>query len=176
MTLILLMGILVILVVKFNKKPITKIVRNDNKMVQRLRITKWYQNHWLGGVFLFVVNSVLFSSTLFGIYLAIYFSMSFLLLLVILFGVIGSIYSWLILNNAWQGSKGNRVKMGLVGSGFYALLALILVYLWLTLKPTYPGEDTFMGGIGILFGIIATMVAFSTCFVVTSYSKNEETT
>jgi len=129
MTLILLMGILVILVVKFNEKPITKIVRNDNKMVQRLRNTKWYQNHWMGGVFLFVVNTVLFSSTLFGIYLAIYFSMSLLLLIVILFGVIVSIYTWLILNKAWQGSEGNRVKMGLVGSGFYALLALVLVYL-----------------------------------------------
>ncbi len=174
MSLIVLVGILGILVVKFYKKPLAKIVSNDNKMVQQLKNASWYQNHWVGGVVLFVVNTVLFTSTVFGLYLAIFFSMSFILLIAILFGVIGSIYSWSILNNAWQGTKRNRLKMGLVGSSFYALLTLALAYLWVTLKPSNPGEDTFMGGIGLVFGMIVTLVAFTVCFIVTSYSKKEE--
>ncbi|OAB32846.1 hypothetical protein [Paenibacillus glacialis] len=174
MSIILLIAILGAIVFKFNKKPISKIISKDNKVVQLLQNAKWYQNPWAGGVFLFLVNAVLFTFTIFGLYLAIYFSKSFVLLIVILLGVIGSIYSWLILNNAWQGTKRNRMKMGLVGSSFYALLTLVVVYLWATLKPAYSGEDTFMSGMGFVFGIFLTIIAFSTCLVVTNYSKQQE--
>ncbi|WP_068651349.1 hypothetical protein [Paenibacillus antarcticus] len=174
MSIILLIAILGAIVFKFNRKPISKMVSQDNKIVQLLQNAKWYQNHWAGGVFLFLVNAVLFTATIFGLYLAIYFSISFVLLIVILLGVIGSIYSWLILKNAWQGNNSNRLRMGLVGSSFYAVLTLVLVFMWITLKPAYPGEDTFMGGIGLVFGIFLTIIAFSTCLIVTSYSKQQE--
>lgn len=83
----------------------------------------------------------------------------------------GSIFSWVLINNAWQGTKRNRLKVGAVGSSFYIFLTFIFAYWFVTLKPSYPGEDTFMGAIGLIFAIIVTTVAFITCFVITGFSK-----
>ncbi|MFJ7727341.1 hypothetical protein ACIQXV_14375 [Neobacillus sp. NPDC097160] len=87
--------------------------------------------------------------------------------------VIGSIFLWILINNAWQGTRRNRLKMGIVGSSFYIFLTIIFIYMFVTLIPSYPGEDTFMRAFGILFAMIVTTAAFTTCFVMTGFSKKK---
>jgi hypothetical protein len=171
-TLILFIGILGVLVVIFLKKLITGMIGDDYKVVHNLKSAKWFQNHWLGGIFLFAINVVLFFSTGLVLYLLLYFSIPFVHLIVMILAVIVSIFSWVLINHAWQGTKSNRLKMGFLGSSFYVFLTLVLAYQLVTLKSSYPNEDACMGGIiGLVFGIIVTTVAFITCFTITGFSK-----
>jgi hypothetical protein len=52
---------------------------------------------------------------------------------------------WVLINHAWQGTQSNRLKMGFLGSSFYAFLAFALAYQLVTLKSSYPNENTCMG-------------------------------
>ena len=90
-----------------------------------------------------------------------------------LLAVIGSIFLWVIVNKSWQGTKRNRLKMAAAGSSFYLFLSIAFLYMFVTLQPSYPGEDVFMKGVGILFALIVAAVAFITCYVFTGFSKKE---
>jgi hypothetical protein len=172
MSLILFLGILGVLMVIILKKPITGVIGGDYKVVHKLKSAKWFQNHWFGGIFLFAINAVLFFSTGLVLYLLSYFSIPFVHLIVMFLAVVGSIFSWIFINHAWQGAKINRLKMGFLGSSFYVFLTLVLAYQLVTLKSSYSNEDACMGGIiGLVFGIIVTTVAFITCFTITGFSK-----
>jgi hypothetical protein len=142
---ILFLGILGVLVVIFLKKSITGMIGDDYKVVHKLKSAKWFQNHWIGGIFLFAINAVLFFSTGLVLYLLLYFSIPFVHLIVMILAVIVSIFSWVLINHAWEGTKSNRLKMGFLGSSFYVLLTFVLAYQLVTLKFSYPNEDACMG-------------------------------
>jgi hypothetical protein len=63
--------------------------------------------------------------------------------------------------------------MATVGSSFYVISSFLFIYWLVTLKPSYPGEDTFMRAIGLVLGVIVTTVAFISCFVITGYSNKK---
>lgn len=157
----------------FIKRPLIDIVGDNINLIHKLKNAKWFQNHWLSGIFLFVMNAVLFFSTALLLYVLMYFLIPYVHLLVMIFAVIGSLFLWIIINKAWQGTKRNRLKMGAVGSSFYIILSLLFIYMLVTLKPSYTGEDTFMGAIGLILGIVVTTVAFISCFVFTGYSNKK---
>ncbi|CRK80251.1 hypothetical protein [Neobacillus massiliamazoniensis] len=171
MSLILLIGLLGIFLVLLFKNPIIGLIGENNNLIIKLRNAKWFQNPWFSGAFLFVINAVLFFLTVLVLYVLMYFFIPFVHLIVMFIAVIGSIFTWIIINRAWQGTKRNRLKMGAIGSGFYLFLTLIFVYRLVTLKPSYPGDDTFMGAIGLFFSIIVTVVAFVTCLFITGFTR-----
>lgn len=169
----LLIGVLGVLIVIFSKNSLIDAIRNNNKLVHKLKNAKWFQNHLLSGLFLFIMNAILFFLTVIILYVLMYLVIPFAHILVMFLAVIGSIFLWICINQAWQGTKRKRLKMGIVGSGFYVLLTVIFLFWLVTLKPSYPGEDTFMGAIGLVFAIIVSLVAFTTCLVITGFSKND---
>jgi hypothetical protein len=173
MTLTLLIGVLGMLIVIFSKNSLIDAIRNNNKLVYKLKNAKWFQNHLLSGLFLFIMNAILFFLTVIILYVLMYLVIPFAHILVMFLAVISSIFLWIVMNQAWQGTKRNRLKMGIVGSSFYVLLTVIFLFWLVTLKPSYPGEDTFMGAIGLVFAIIVSLVAFTTCLVITGFSKND---
>ncbi|EKN66671.1 hypothetical protein BABA_14477 [Neobacillus bataviensis LMG 21833] len=173
MSSILLIGLIGVILVMFLKNPIISTLGDNNKVVRNLRSTKWFQNHWVTGIFLFFMNGVLFFSTCLILFVFMHFMIPYIHLLVMFLAVIGSIFLWMLINNAWQGTRRNRLKMGVVGSSFYIFLTIIFIYMFLSLKPSYPGEDTFMRAFGILFAIIVTTAAFITCFVITGFSRRK---
>ncbi len=67
-------------------------------------------------------------------------------------------------------NKKNRFKLGFIGSSFYLILTIVFIYGFMSLKPAYPGEDTFMSAIGLVFAIIVTAIAFIACLVYTGFS------
>ncbi|WP_243647164.1 hypothetical protein [Scopulibacillus darangshiensis] len=174
MTFILLIGVLGVLVVMLLKRPILGRLGGDNNLVDYLGKAKWFHNYWLAGIFLFIMNTALFLITGFILYLLTLFLIPFVHLFVMLLAVIGSILIWLLINKAWRGTRSNRLKMGLIGSSFYFFLTIIFIYKLVTLKPAYPGEDTFMAAIGLIFAIVVAAVAFTACFAFTGFSKKEE--
>ncbi|WP_391209563.1 hypothetical protein [Psychrobacillus sp. L4] len=171
--LILLIGPLGVFLLLFIKRPLVEILGENNKLVFKLKNAIWFQNHWFSGIFLFIMNAVLFFSTVLMLYILAYFSIPFIHLLVMIFAVIGSILLWIIINKASLSTKKNRWKMATVGSSFYIILTLMFIYWLVTLKPSYPDEDTFMKAIGLVLGVIVTMVAFISCFVITGYPNKK---
>jgi hypothetical protein len=171
--LFLLIGLLGLFLIIFIKRPIIEIIGENNKLVHKLKNAMWFQNHWLSGIFLFVMNAVLFFSTGLMLYVLTYYLIPFIHLLVMIFAVIGSIFLWMIINKAWQSTNRNRLKMATVGSSFYVISSFLFIYWLVTLKPSYPGEDTFMRAIGLVLGVIVTTVAFISCFVITGYSNKK---
>jgi hypothetical protein len=173
MSFIVLIGLIGVLLVILFKSQVIGLLGGNNTMVYKLSSAKWFQNHWISGIFLFVMNVVLFFFTGFVLYVLTYFSIPFVHILVMFLAVVSSIFLWTLMNRAWQGTKSDRLKMGAIGSSFYILLTVMLIYWIARLEPSYPGEDTFMGAIVLLFAIIVTTVAFITCFVITGFSKKE---
>ncbi|MFC0211290.1 hypothetical protein ACFFK0_02300 [Paenibacillus chartarius] len=170
MSLMLIIGLLGVAALILFRNQIKGIVRNDHYLVQKLSRAQWYHNFWLSGLFLFVTNAVLFSCTLLLIILQLHFAIPIVHLLVMMAAVIVSLYVWSVMHRAWQGSTSGRLKMGCIGSSFYALLTLAFIYMLITLEPAYPGEDTFMAAVGLACGIVVTAVACTACLAFTSIS------
>ncbi|WP_257145837.1 hypothetical protein [Priestia megaterium] len=138
-------------------------------MAERLSKKKWFQNHWLSGGYLFGINGLYFGTTIFLLYLLMFTDIPYLHLVLMFLATIVSILTWRALSTAWTGSFKNRLKMSLTGSSFYLILALIMVIQWLSVKPLYPNEDTFMRALGWMLGFFVSAVAFSICFIITAF-------
>ena len=171
---IFLIGCFGIFIVLLLKKPFTRMIGRNNKLAKNLKNAVWFQNHWLSGMLLFIINAVLFFSTVFLLYGLSYLTIPYLHLFVMLLAVIGSILLWIALSHVWRGTKQNRMRMSAVGSSFYFILSIIFIFLIVTLEPLYPGEDTFMRWIGLLIASTVTIVAFIICFAITGFSNQKE--
>lgn len=174
LTLFLFIGLILIFFVTLNKRPLLNLLGEDNFLISKLKNAVWFQNYWLAGMFLFIMNAILFFSTALLIYILTYFLIPYVHLLVMILAVVASIFLWVILNQAWQGTRRNCLKMVAVGSSFYLILSLMLIYMLVTLEPSYPGDDTFMRAIGIVMGIVVTTVAFISCFIFTGFSNKKK--
>ncbi|WP_010678483.1 hypothetical protein [Bacillus timonensis] len=174
MTLFLLLGVFLLIIVGINRNKLVTIIGPNNSLVKKLSSFGWFQNPWLSGLFLFVLNAFLFGTTV-----LILFGLNFLLipyihLFIMVGAVIVSLVSWIILLYAWNGDKKGRILRGFVGSSFYLLLTLVFTYMIVTLEPQFPGDDTFMAFIGLVMAIIVTIVAFITCFLFTGLFERKE--
>ncbi|MBM7095282.1 hypothetical protein JSY36_05895 [Bacillus sp. H-16] len=172
MSLLLLTGIFGIVLVLVYKKTLMNKIGTTSKMVQRLSQATWFYNHWLAGLFLFALNTALFFTTGFLLYLLTLVLIPFVHLFVMTGAVIASILLWVVLSQTWRGTKENRLKMSATGSSVYLILTVLFGYFFVTLEPSYEGQDTFMAAIGLLFAAIVTTVAFLTCLTITGlYGK-----
>lgn len=170
-TFMILMGPIGVLLIVLNKWPIIGMLGENNRMVKELKSARWFQSYWYAGLFLFVMNAVLFFLT--GFLLFNVSMVSFVLLLMIIFAIIGSFFLWAIIHKAWQSTNRNRLKMAAIGSSFYVILTFVFIYWSVTLEPSYPGEDTFMRGMGLFLGAFITTVACISCFVFTGFPKKK---
>lgn len=144
----------------------------DSKLIEKLRKSRWLKNHWICGLFLFSVNALLFFSVGLILYIIIlYLTFPFLHLLVMIVAVIVSFYCWIIFHKIWDGTNKNRFIMGMIGSSFYAIMALIFYYKYVTIEPSFPGDDVFMAALGQWIAMIVTTVAFISCIVMTAIPK-----
>lgn len=174
LTLFLLMGLIGVVLIQSKKNQLSAMIGENHKLVQKLKNNRWFQNYWKAGFFLFILNATLFCITI-----AIFIILGFLIipiihLLVMVLAVLGSFFLWIIVNKAWQGTNGNRLKMSILGSSFYVILSFLLLYWLLTLKPSYQGEDMFMSSIGLMFGLIVSVVAFISCLITTGFTFNRK--
>ena len=111
MTSLLLIGLLGVLFLIIFRGPITAKFGNDKPLIQTLQNATWFHNHCLSGLFLFTMNASLFLSTVLVLYITTYFIIPFIHLLVMALAVVGSIYLWISIRNAWQGSNKNLLKV-----------------------------------------------------------------
>ena len=147
---------------------------DHNKFVHKLQNAVWFQNFRLAGLLLFLLNGALFLLTALILYLFTYLFIPFVHLFIMIFAVLASFYLWIIFNKAWQGSNRERLKVGAIGSSFYGILGLLFIYWLMTLKPLYPGDDSFMRAFGLYAGILVTTVAFFSSFIITGFTNRKE--
>ncbi|WP_226527505.1 hypothetical protein [Metabacillus niabensis] len=171
MTSILFYGFLVLLLTIIFKNRLRGLIPENHSFVERLGKVRWFQYHWLAGLCLFGINAGLFLLTGGLLYSLMFLMIPYLHLVIMFLAVIISVYVWIVINKTWEGTKGNRLKLGAVGSSFYLLLTIVFIYMMMTIEPQYPGEDTFMRFIGLFFASFVTAVAFLTCFIITGFSK-----
>ncbi len=170
LTLFLLFVFIVVSIILFSKYKVSSKLGENNKLVFKLKNTSWFQNHLMSGIFLFIMNATLFFTSCLLIYLLTYLLIPFLHLLVMVLAVFGSFILWMIVNKAWQGSNANRIKMSILGSSFYILLSILFLFWLLNLEPSYPGEDLFMRSLGLMIGLVVSIVAFLSCLITTGFS------
>ncbi|PEL14236.1 hypothetical protein [Bacillus sp. AFS017336] len=170
LTLFLLMGLIGVIIIQFKKDQLSVIIDENQKLVIKLKNSSWFQNYWKAGFFLFVMNAALFFITLLIHFILGFLIIPFMHLLVMVLAVVGSFLLWMIVNKAYQGTNGNRLKMSIIGSSFYAVLSFLFIYWLVTLKPSYEGEDLIMSSIGLLMGIIVSVVAFISCLITTGFT------
>ena len=166
------MGVIALIIIVFYRNSLLDQLVVGEKPVQVLRNASWFQNHWLGGMFLFFTNVLLFAFTAFCLYIILeYVAIPFLHLIVMFLATVASILVWTIIHHAWHGARADRLKMGFIGSSFYAFLLFFFLYKFITLKPAFAGDDTFMTAVGLIFGMIVATVAFMTCFAFTALAR-----
>jgi hypothetical protein len=170
LTSVLLIGLIIVFFIILFSKQIARLKIFDSKVMERLSKRKWFKNPWKTGTFLFIVNAFLFVTTALFLYIVSLLFIPFLHLLIMLAAMLVSLYLWVLISRYWEGTRFNRYKMGLVGSSFYGILSLIILYRYLNLKPAFPGDDIFMAALGLFFALIVTTVAFITCFSITSFT------
>ncbi|MFD4706811.1 hypothetical protein ACFWM3_18355 [Gottfriedia sp. NPDC058432] len=170
LTLFLFFVFIVVSIFLFKRDKVSFMLVENNKLVFKLKNTSWFQNHLKSGMFLFIVNATLFFTTCLIIYLLTYLLIPFLHLLVMILAIFGSFFLWITVNKAWQGTNANRIKMSILGSSFYILLSILFLYWLLNLEPSYPGEDLFMSSLGLMFGLMVSIVAFLSCLITTGFS------
>ncbi|MFS0864478.1 hypothetical protein [Fredinandcohnia sp. 179-A 10B2 NHS] len=171
MTLVLLIGFIFIVLLFLSRNKYKHLIGSNNSLVVRLSTLTWFQNPWLSGMFLFLVNAIFFGLTLVILYGISMLTIPFVHLIIMAGAVIVSIYAWLIIHNAWNGSKKKRLISSFLGSSFYLILTIVFLYWIVTLEPQFPGDDTFMAFIGLVMGIFVTTVAFITCLYITGFMR-----
>ena len=112
LTSLLFIGLLGVFFILLSKRRFIALLGENNKCVHRLKHTKWFQNHWLAGVFLFVMNAVLFFLTGIVIRLTGYFSIPYVHLIIMIAAVIASLYLWMVINKSLAGYEQRSVKNG----------------------------------------------------------------
>lgn len=170
LTIILFIGLIIVSIIVLFSKQIARLTIFESKVLERLSKRDWFKSPWKTGVFLFLVNAFLFFTTALLLYLVSMLFIPFIHLFIMLAAVLTSLFFWVVFSRYWEGTRFNRYKMGLVGSSFYGILALVILYRYVNLKPAFPGDDVFMAAIGLFFALIVTTVAFIACFSITSFS------
>jgi hypothetical protein len=166
-------GLLGVLILIVFSNSMLEVLREKNHLEYFLRGKKIFQHYWFAGIILFLINVLLFFLTMIILYVIQSFSIPFMHLVVMLFAVVSSIYFWLLVNLNWQGETRDRIKVGLIGSSFYLFLTVFFIIKYVTIKPLFPADDTFMRSIGFMLGIMVTSVAFVTCFSLTGLIRGK---
>jgi hypothetical protein len=170
MSMFLIVGVLAIILFLFLRKPIVKKLESFGYLELDSEKHRWLNSHWKARGILFGVNALLFSCTiLIGIS---YLLIPYLHIFIMIGAVIVSLIVWIKFARSWSGSKLNQWKFALIGSSFYVVMIIFFSYWYVTLEPSYPGEDLFMAGIGLMMAIFVSFVAFLTCLIVVGTSNN----
>lgn len=151
------------------------MIIRERSLAHKLAEKNWFQSFWLAGGLVFLVNASLFFAAALLANLLFVINIPYVHNILMISVVIVSLYVWSVCNRAWSGSKRNRLKLGLIGSSFYLGLFCYSSFQYFTVKPSYPGEDTFMMTFAWLAVSMTTIIAALACFIFTGFSKADHT-
>jgi len=117
----------------------------------RINFKMKYQFHspFTAGGAILLINILLISITALGVFF-IPFSTPFFIVL----SPVASVIAWAYIKFCFPNTILKRLCAILIGQSIYIILFFYFFYKDQHLVPLYPGEDTFMRGIGLLIGMI----------------------
>lgn len=126
-----------------------------------LKITRIYiqpsfkiEKIWIAGAITLAINLLLLGVTALGVI----FIPSSTPVFMVLSPVI-SVISWVFIKGSFIRSFLQRLQAFLLGFSVYFVLLVFFTYRFYTIKPSYPGEDMFMTGLGYMMGSIVCFFA-----------------
>lgn len=170
-SLLLILGFLFVVLILLNKQTFVNLLDTQTFLVEKLSNLKWFQNEWLSGIFIFLVNAILFSLAVLIIFLSSMLNIPYIHIVIMFGATIVSIYFWIAVHRAGNKQRRERLIMGSVGSSFYLFLLLGFIYMIATLEQATPENDPFMAFIGLVFASFVSFVAMITCFRLTGLSR-----
>ena len=174
MSIILISGFLFLMLLLFSKTWLTRIISPSNSVVQKLASSAWFEHTGLSGMFLFLINTLLFESTAALLFLLTEFYIPYLHLVVIIAAVLISLYVWILIYHADRKKRKDRSVMGLIGSSFYLLLFSYAVYrIFMPMETSAVEQDQFMEFIAMFFLSIITFTAWIVCFGITGLYRKQ---
>lgn len=165
-------GILLVMIVLIRKNTLMRRIDGGHWAVRKMMEQNWIHNQWVSGLFLFVLNMVIFGAFIFLFFVSGWLMIPYIHLVIMLGATILSIYLWMAVRVSCRFEKRKQVITGFIGSGFYLMLFIVLFYQFWTLDPGTPEQDTFMAAIGLMFGMVASAVAWLVCFLITGMPGN----
>lgn len=145
-----------------------------NGLAARLSCTPVFQSYWRAGLLLFGCNALLFGITLASLYVQTILATAFLLVPILCTAIGGSLYLWAVFSRSWKGSYKDRLKLAGIGSSFYGLLALVLLYRLIDMPSLDFDGDPFMASMGLMLGTVVCVTAFASCMLVSGSGSRHE--
>jgi len=102
----------------------------------------------VGGVIL-AINILLITITALGVFFIPFSTPVFIVL-----SPVASVIAWVYIKQCFPKPILKRLSAILIGQSVYMILFIYFFYKNQHLVPLYPGEDTFMRGLGLLIGMI----------------------
>lgn len=174
MSIVLIGSSLLLISLLFMKPFLLGLVSPMNKIARKLETAEWFQHPRWSGVFLFALNTLLFSSTAASLFLLSFFSVPYVSLLIMVSAIIVSLLLWISIYHADQKSRRGRLEMGLIGSSFYVILFGFALFRIFSLTAHTSEQDQFMEFIGLFFVSIIALTAWIVCLAITGlYRKHK---
>ncbi|MGE8203470.1 hypothetical protein ACQKP0_02820 [Heyndrickxia sp. NPDC080065] len=121
---------------------------------QNLKTRFDFKNAWTAGGSILVINIILIGLTILGVFF-IPFSTPFFIVI----SPVVSVIAWVFIKESFRKPLLKRLHAVIVGQSIYIGLFIYLAYKNSTIKPSYPGEDMFMTGLGYMIGMIVCFFA-----------------
>ncbi|WP_242450828.1 hypothetical protein [Priestia endophytica] len=174
---IFLLGMIGIMFLLVFRGKVLSTVKQESRLVKSLQQKSWFHNPYTSGIVLFLWNTVMTAIVALLIFALMITEIYIPYLHIVIFGLgtLACILAWATFSAAWVGSKKSRLTMASIGSSFYVLLGMYGLYEYITLKPSYPGEDVFMAALGFMGVMVVAAVALMTCFLFIGFQKKEAT-
>lgn len=118
------------------------------------RLNFVFNYFWSAGSALLGINILLLGMTILGVVLFPISTPFFIVLSPVI-----SVISWNCIRICFRKPLVKRLYAFFIGHSIYFILLLYCIYGFFTLKPSYPGEDMFMSGLGYLIGVIISFFA-----------------
>ncbi|MFP3888420.1 hypothetical protein U8V97_23545, partial [Priestia filamentosa] len=174
---IFLLGIIGIMLLLVFRRKVLSLIKQESRLVKSLQQKSWFHNPYSSGLVLFLWNTLMTAIVALLIFALMMTEIYIPYLHIVIFGLgtLACILAWATFSAAWVGSKKSRLTMASIGSSFYVLLGMYGLYEYITLKPSYPGEDVFMAALGFMGVMVVAAVALMTCFLFIGFQKREAT-
>ncbi|MBB2480154.1 hypothetical protein H5P36_08115 [Bacillus sp. APMAM] len=122
----------------------------------RINFKMKYQFHsaFTAGGAILAINLLLIAITALGVFFIPFSTPIFIVL-----SPVASVVAWAYIKYCFPNPLLKRLCAILIGQSIYVFLFIYFFYKNQHLEPLYPGEDTFMRGLGLLIGMVVCIAA-----------------
>lgn len=132
----------------------------------QFKIKYYFKSPLTAGISILIINILLISLTALGVFFIPFSTPVFIVL-----SPVASVIAWAYIRHSFLKPFSKRLCAILIGQSVYIVLFIYFFYQNNHIEPLYPGEDTFMRGLGFLIGMIVSFCATVIGLITFLYAK-----